>query len=339
MAVLPRYTSRHGDACGLAGHLAGAYEAQWAVKGTGTTGRPSPALSHSFVTLEEMALDALDLELARLRCPPPCRVETIRRDLASNGQLTPLVAQLQAERSPTLLDGFKRLRAARELGWSHLQVGCIEASTSTALALMVSLNRRFGLSHIEEALLVQELIGGGLTGVQVGTLLARHKSWVSRRLGLLQRLAPELQEEMKLGLLEPGIARRLLGLPRGNQVELAAVARKAALGVRQTESLVQLWQRAPSDDARQWVLSNPREAIAQAQSPPKRAEDPRLSAQGQWVQRRVRAALQAIAALMEALGSGLKAQDRALLQEELDELSRQMDRLQCRPGPSAESVS
>ncbi len=309
------------------------------MKGTGTADRATAAPSHSFVTLEEMALDALDLELGRIRCPPPGRVETIQRDLASNGQLTPLVAQLQPERPPTLLDGFKRLRAARQLGWSHLQVGCIEASASTALALMVSLNRRFGLSHIEEALLVRELIRGGMTGAQVGTLLARHKSWVSRRLGLLQRLAPELQEDMKLGLLEPGIARRLLGLPRGNQVELATVARKAALGVSQTESLVQLWRRAPSDEARQWVLSYPREAIAEAQSPPQRAEDPRLSAQGQWVQRRVRAALQAITALMEALGSGLKEQDRALLQEELDELSRQMDRLQCRPGPNAESES
>lgn len=128
-------------------------------------------MTHSFVQIEEMELDALGLELGRVRCPPPARVEAIGRELASNGQLTPLVARLQSEGPPQLLDGFKRLRAARELGWRTLKVGCLEASQAMALALMLSLNRRFGLSQVEEALVVQELIRSGLTGVEVGALL------------------------------------------------------------------------------------------------------------------------------------------------------------------------
>ena len=188
----------------------------------GTTGS-EPGLTHSFVRIEEMKLEALGLELGRVRCPPPARVATVQRDLATNGQLTPVVARLQAKGPPQLLDGFKRLRAARELGWRALKVGCLEATPATALALMLSLNRRFGLSQVEEALVVRELCRSGLTGVEVGILLGRHKSWVSRRLGLLERLAPELQEEMKLGLLEPGMARRLLALPRGNQVDRKSV--------------------------------------------------------------------------------------------------------------------
>ena len=104
---------------------------------------------------------------------------------------------------------------------------------------------------------------------------------MSRRLGLLDRLAPELQEEMKLGLLEPGMARRLLGLPRGNQVELAAVVRKAGLGIGQTEKLVQLWRQAPSDEAQQFVVTHPTEALSASQSSPKRRSDPRLSSQEQ----------------------------------------------------------
>lgn len=300
--------------------------------------------SHGFVTLESMALDALDLELGRLRCPPPGRVERLCRDLATNGQLTPLVARLAPERSepeqrPSLVDGFKRARAARELGWSHLMVGCIEASASTALALMLSLNRRYGPSQLEEALVIQELTRDGLTGVEIGKLLGRHKSWVSRRLGLLQRLAPELLEEMKLGLLEAGMARQLLALPRGNQVELATVARHASLGVKQTETLVSLWRRAPSEQARQFVLTHPHEAIKQAQSPPERAEDPRLSAHGQWVQRRLRAVLSAMTALAEALGSGLNARDLTLLEEDFDASSQLMARIRSRLGPSDASGS
>ncbi|MBU0479407.1 ParB N-terminal domain-containing protein [bacterium] len=289
-------------------------------------------MSHSFVQIEEMKLADLGLELERVRCPPPARVEAIQRELATNGQLTPLVARVQPQGRPQLLDGFKRLRAARELGWKTLSVGCLEATPETALALMLSLNRRFGLSQVEEALVVRELTRSGLTGVEVGTLLGRHKSWVSRRLGLLERLAPELREEMRLGLLEPGMARRLLPLPRGNQVELAAVARKAGLGVHQTEKLVQLWRHAPSDQARQFVVTHPNEAITAAQSPPGRTEDPRLSSQGQWVQRRLRAAVAAMSSLEEAVGGGLRSEDRALLEEDFRVLSHHMQRISSRAG-------
>jgi ParB-like chromosome segregation protein Spo0J len=296
-------------------------------------------ISHSFVRIEQMALDNLGLELGRVRCPPPARVDAIQRDLATNGQLTPLVARLQEKEQPQLLDGFKRLRAARELGWETLEVGCLEATAATALALMLSLNRRFGLSHVEEALVVQELCRTGLTGVDVGVLLGRHKTWVSRRLGLLQRLAPELQEEMKLGLLEPGMARRLLALPRGNQLELAAVARKAALGLHQTEKLVRLWQRAPSDEAKRFVMTHPHEALAAAHARPNPAEDPRLSSQGQWVQGLLQAAVAAMATLAEAVSKGLSSEDRALLQEQFSALSQHMQRLHFLAGPDDAKMS
>jgi hypothetical protein len=143
---------------------------------------------------------------------------------------------------------------------------------------------------------------------------------------------------MKLGLLEAGMARRLLGLPRGNQVELAAVARQASLGVKETEALVRLWRRAPSEQTQQFVLAHPREALDKAQSPPPR-EDPRLSPHGQWVQRRLRLALSAMTALDEALGSGLSMDDRTLLSEEIDTSSQLMGRMLCRLGPSDASGS
>jgi ParB-like chromosome segregation protein Spo0J len=291
------------------------------MSGTERTASAQTGESHSFVQLEEMSLSKLGLALQRVRCPPPSRVETIQRDLATNGQLTPLVAWQPVKGPPELLDGFKRLRAARSLGWKTLKVGCLEATEATALAMMLSLNRRFGLSHVEEALVVRELLRSGLTGVEVGVLLGRHRSWVSRRLGLLQRLAPELLEGLKLGLLHPGMARRLLVLPRGNQVELAAVARKAALGVRQTERLVQLWQRAPSEEARQLVLTEPHKALQTGRSAPQPAQGPK---RGQPIQDALRAAVTAMEALTQVLKESVMGEDRALLQKDFATLSRLM---------------
>ena len=279
----------------------------------------------TFLRLEPVGLNELDLELGRLRCPPPSRVEAIRMDLGHNGQLCPLVARLKPTGPPELLDGFKRVRAARALGWTTLEVGHLQASTSLALSLMISLNRRFGLSHVEEALVVRELIASGLTGPEVGQLLGRHKSWISRRLGLLERLAPELQEEMKLGLLDPGVARRLLSLPRGNQVQLAAVVRKVGLGVRQTESLVKLWQQAPSAEARRYVMTHPKEALAANNSTVTEASvDPRLSSQGQRMCKRLYHALQSTGRLEETLRGGISPEDRALLATSIDDLTRRM---------------
>jgi ParB-like chromosome segregation protein Spo0J len=66
-------------------------------------------------------LDARGQKLRALRLCRPNTDEHIRRSLQQRGQLTALTAfdnggQLE------LVDGFKRLRAARRLGWTQLRV-------------------------------------------------------------------------------------------------------------------------------------------------------------------------------------------------------------------------
>jgi hypothetical protein len=112
---------------------------------------------------------------------------------------------------------------------------------------MLTLNRPNGsLSVLEEGLIVQELCRSGLQQLEVAQLVGRHKSWVSRRLGLVERLHPELVEWVRTGLMSAGTARRLMVLPAGNQVELAAVVSHAELTTEETELLVSLWQKTLS---------------------------------------------------------------------------------------------
>src|SRR5262249_19167318 len=59
-------------------------------------------------------------------------------------------------------------------------------------------------------------------------LCTRHKTWVNRRIGLVERLHPELLESMKLGMLHPGCERsRLMSVrcPRS----VSATGRPASL--------------------------------------------------------------------------------------------------------------
>jgi KorB domain len=50
---------------------------------------------------------------------------------------------------------------------------------------------------LEEAWIVQSLIrDDGLSQVEVAELLGRHKSWVCRRLALLEKLYTEVREDL-----------------------------------------------------------------------------------------------------------------------------------------------
>ena len=73
-----------------------------------------------------------------------------------------------------MLDGFKRLRAARSLGWRSLEVSEISAPAHGPWALMLSLNRTSGMTVVEEALLLAEMSRSGLRQSEIAQLVGRH---------------------------------------------------------------------------------------------------------------------------------------------------------------------
>src|SRR6266545_568026 len=179
-------------------------------------------------------VESLGTALERVRCRRPVLIERMMGSLSAHGQLAPLVA---VERKGTLevLDGLKRLAAAKRMVWPTLMVSATELDEAGQWAAMLALNRSFqSMTELEEALVLRELVQTGLTQVQMAELVQRHKTWVSRRIGLVERLHPELVEAMKVGMLAPGVARRLLSLPPGNQLQIAAATRSAGLGPRAT---------------------------------------------------------------------------------------------------------
>ena len=151
-------------------------------------------------------------------------------------------------------------------GWSSLCARVIEADERTAKAAIYGLNRASGkTSELEEAWIVHALVReDGLPQVEVADLLGRHKSWVCRRLALIEKLGEPAQEELKVGLLSPTCARQLVRLPPGNQPALLAVIRREALTVHELEGVVDLLLRAPSRELQQYILDAPREALTQA---------------------------------------------------------------------------
>lgn len=263
------------------------------------------------------AVGMLGTVLGRVRCVLPAQVARMRHSLTTHGQMTPVVA---VERSGglELVDGFKRRAAALAMGWDALTVSVTVMDERAQWAAMLALNRGpRSMTELEEALVLRELVATGLTQTEVAALVGRHKSWVSRRIGLVERLHPELVEQVKVGVIEAGVARRLLALPQGNQPELAAVAGTAALGPRDTELLVGLWQRARDPEVRRYLLTEPRAAIAHAYPERRPAPaDPRLTPAGQRLWRLLCILRGVLPRTLAALEPALAASDRLILAEE-----------------------
>src|SRR5262249_7923821 len=116
-------------------------------------------------------------------------------------QCAPVVATVRDER-PQVLDGFTRWEAARQVrGMTTLTVRHIEVDYRRAKAAIYGLNQSGRRPHeLEEAWLGQARIrDDGLSQVEVAELLGRHKSWVCRRLALLERHCTEVRQDLEAG--------------------------------------------------------------------------------------------------------------------------------------------
>lgn len=210
----------------------------------------------------EVSLDRLDWRYGELRLPRPRQERAIAASLQRHGQLTPVVA-CEREGALALVDGFKRAGAARQLGLETLRACMLPLSDQAALAAMHSLNRdSSGMVDLEEAFIVRELVRRhGLAQVEVAELLGRHKSWVCRRLMLVERLHEDVQADVRVGLVSVTTAREIAQLPRGNQPEVAAAVHRAGLTCREAATLTHLFERAGDRQQQQALLAEPREAL------------------------------------------------------------------------------
>jgi ParB-like chromosome segregation protein Spo0J len=235
-----------------------------------------------------LRVETLGESYRRYRLPDPEGEDAMARSLTRYGQLAPLVVWLPEE-TPEVLDGFKRVAAARQLRWPSLSVRRLAADARTAKAAIYGLNRvGRPTREWEEAWLVQALVREDrLTQVEVAELLGRHKSWVCRRLALVEKLAAEARDDLRLGLLSVTLARSLVRLPAGNQPALLAAARRDGLTSVEVNGVIDVLLSTVGQEQQAYVLAQPRAALQQARAQPRPAVDPRLSQRGNQVSRQL----------------------------------------------------
>lgn len=193
--------------------------------------------------------------LAPLRLCDASALATVRRSLERHGQLSAITLFVDAHRLE-IIDGFKRVRAARALAFPTLLARIDDVDAIEAKLRVAELHDRRGLTELEEAWLVRSLYrDDGLSQPEIARRMHRHKSWVWRRLMLVESLEPAVQAHVRLGLLTPRAAVAVSRLPRGNQITASTVVVRQGLTVRQTDLLVQEVLNLENDDARVGLLA------------------------------------------------------------------------------------
>ena len=264
----------------------------------------------------------------RYRLHLPEAERAMARSLERYGQLSPVVVCRRQDRYE-LIDGFKRLGAARRLfPLESLAARLLEADERSAKAAIYGLNRAGGRTReLEEAWIIHALVrDDGMSQVEVAELLGRHKSWVCRRLALIERLGSKARDDLRVGLLSPTAARQIVRLPEGNQGEVLDAARREALAGAELTGLVDLWLGCANASQQQYILAHPREALSQAKGLVHAVRDPRLSEAGNQLWKRIGLLLDVLGRMEVWLAhhgrSGLTAEDRRLLTPRFEKLAR-----------------
>ena len=218
-----------------------------------------------YLCIEEIGVSEIAERYGVFRIVNPRADAAMVKSIQKYGQISPVVC-VRAEGGYQMIDGFKRLRACRRLDKTTLRAKTMEVSGRVCKAAIIQLNLSGrSISEMEEALVLQSLYReDGLTQVEIAALLGRDKSWVSRRISLIERLSEEVQEDIQLGLISVMTGRDLAKLPRGNQKEAADAILKRHYSTREAAKLIGYLLSRPRWDysailARPWEVVEPRE--------------------------------------------------------------------------------
>lgn len=232
--------------------------------------------------IQEVPLSEFDLSLASVRIINPARILQVEKSMRVHGQLQAVIARVH-ENKYQLIDGFKRFFASENLLMETLQCRVLDIDLPQAKVLLLSYNRpHHSMEAWEEALVLQDLQQThSLDQRSLAELLGYSRSWVSRRLSLIEKIDENVSAQIMMGVLSSSQARALTKLPRGNQGAVVCAITNFNLTSRQSDTLVEAFLKAKDEDQQQYILTHPEYVLKQEETgSPQEPYDVRLSAYG-----------------------------------------------------------
>lgn len=195
----------------------------------------------------DLELSEIDLKHAGLRIHDEGERRRLAASLAELGQRVPVVVVGSGPRF-VLIDGYLRVDVLRRLGRDTALATLWPLGEADALIQRHHLAAR-SRSIIEEGWLLSHLCREERLGLdELAVRFCRSKSWVSRRIALVEKLGASIQAKLRAGLVAPQAAMKyLVPLARANRTHLdrlLAALGPARLSVREVGALYDGWRRA-----------------------------------------------------------------------------------------------
>lgn len=194
----------------------------------------------------EVDLHQLELRHRDLRIHDGEQRRRLIGSVAEIGQQVPVVVIRDADRL-VLIDGYLRVEALRRL---HRDTALATTWPVTEIEALVHHRHLSAVKRgaFEDAWLLGRLREHGLTMDQLASRLCRSKSWVSRRLGLLEALDRAAQYLVRAGTVPAQAAMKyLVPLARANKAQCAQLIGglgDTQVSVRELGALYTAWKRA-----------------------------------------------------------------------------------------------
>ena len=209
------------------------------------------------VTGVEVDLHQLELRHDDLRIRDAARRCRLIASVAEIGQQVPVVVVREDERL-VLIDGYLRVEALRQLRRDTVAATVWSMTEADALVAHRHLSAS-SQSAIEDAWLLARLRTYGLSQDELARRLCRSKSWVSRRLALLDELAAAVQRCVRAGIVTPHAAMKyLVPLARANKrqsEQLCDGLGTTRVSSRDVGALYQAWRRADASERERLVAA------------------------------------------------------------------------------------
>lgn len=184
------------------------------------------------------------------------RLEELAQSIINHGVIQPIVVKPVGGSKYEIVAGERRWRACRLAGLKEIPaiIKEITAQETAEVALIENLQRE-NLNQLEEAEAYQKLIDKyGLSQEEIGIRVGKSRPAIANSLRLLQ-LPLEIKDMLRKNDLSAGHAKAILGLKeKEKQLEIAGLIMEKGLSVRETEKVVQQWNREEQTNKKDNVI-------------------------------------------------------------------------------------
>ncbi len=155
----------------------------------------------------------IKLAFSHIRIAAPSELKKLTTSIDIHGQIVPVIVVPTAEGPHhfTLIDGYLRVQAIKQLRQDIIKAEVWECSEAAALLSLLASHRQRNWDAFEEAQVLHELeTRYQLSQEQIARQIGRTQSWISRRLALLSVLPDKLIHAVTQGTINVWIANRIL---------------------------------------------------------------------------------------------------------------------------------